>query len=624
MTNRNRNAVVLSALLVALPLVSLTLAAVAWLRYGMDMPWFDDWRGYADGSMRSLALSHLFSPMNDTLSPVGLALDAMAQRYLDGNSVAYQFISMVLLLSALLILQWNLLRRALGDTLQSAVCFSLTVLMLQPGSYWGLENVAYYQALPAVFILLALWLASSRSAAIAAWRGPAFALLGLLAGFTYISGAFAAVAAGVSLMAVAAVCYSGEPRRALMRDASWFTAVSAIAAAVQFYFSVLNFRGMAGVIPIAFPAESAFWAFYLGKLARSLLLPAQWPRTSLALTLAACAVSVTAAYLLARRAARPDSTEEERRMAALCLPLAAVVFVYLMLVAAGRTNFRPAEMQRLPDVFRLGFTRFHFFWATLIWPWVAAALIMLCRRTKFFSSGSFRRGAIAYVAVLAVLVFAGGGYDHMARQHELAVAREPIAHCLLNELQRGGAVRCKGLLPPRGNDSAPDAYPAYAYARKTGASFVRYFPLLPAAKRREGIAAFFRMDGSTATPRTHDVESLGKGRFRSLGNDPQLFIQTAQPQDTRRCIALDVEIEMKVAAIDTAQLFFAPSGDSVEYEEANSVRAPVGVDSESFQTISFRLVSDAGFFESMRFDPVTKPQTFEIREVRMYCVWELL
>ena len=95
-------------------------------------------------------LERLFQPINYTLSPVGLALDALAQRFLDGNSVAYQLFSMVIVLGALLWLQWRLLLRALADRGLAALCFSLALLMVQPGSYCGLEHLAYPHALPLV------------------------------------------------------------------------------------------------------------------------------------------------------------------------------------------------------------------------------------------------------------------------------------------------------------------------------------------------------------------------------------------------------------------------------------------------------------------------------------------
>ena len=34
--------------IVLIPVSSLMLGALAWLKYGIDIPWFDDWRGYMD------------------------------------------------------------------------------------------------------------------------------------------------------------------------------------------------------------------------------------------------------------------------------------------------------------------------------------------------------------------------------------------------------------------------------------------------------------------------------------------------------------------------------------------------------------------------------------------------
>lgn len=605
--------------LIALPLLNLLLALLAWLRYGLDMPWYDDWRGYADGSIASLELDHLFHPVNDTLSPIGFGLDALAQRYLDGNSIAYQFLSMLVVLGSLLLLQWRLLLRALGDPFHAAVCFSFIVLMLQPGSYWGQENLAYYQALPLVFILGAMDILTM-PAPVRAWRGPVAALLGLLAGFTYISGAFAAFAAGAAFLLVVASCHPRGTRWASLRDGLWFTVASAIGVASQFYFSILKFQGTHAGIPLALPSQAEFWAFYMGKLARSLLLPPDLPRTSLAVALVAMGVALGAAVMIARRAMSARGTLQDRRMAEIYVPVVAVVFVYLMLVAAGRTNFRPPEMEQLLEIFAYAFSRFHFFWAALLWPWAVAALIVLCRQAPWFDRGIVKAGGVLSVLALAGLMFEGGAYGHMLVQREFSGVRESVAHCLLNELQKGAEVRCYGLLPSRYKDRAPNAYPAYAYAKKTGASFVRYFPLLPAGRRSEALSSFFRINPRTALPRLFEMRALGEGRFEATGNDPQIYIQTNQPQVTRSCSTIDVDVEMKVQARDTAQLYFARAGESEDYLEATSISLTVGADGGALQTLSFRMESESGFFESMRFDPVTKPQLLEIREIRVYCV----
>ena len=351
----NRWLVPLNRVLVGLPVLSLVLAALAWLRYGIDIPWFDDWRGYAEGTIDSLDLRYLFRPVNDTMSPVGLALDALAQRYLDGNSVAYQFVSMVTVLGSLLALQWKLLNRALGNTLHAAVCFTVTLLMLQPGSYWGLDNLAYVQALPLVFILWALMLLS-RPAAGSAWRGPVTRVAGTDCGLH------------LHLWRLRRVCrrnrIAGGGRRCAIQvrlGASWCAMLPGsrphpgVAVAAQTYFSLFKLRGTHAGVPLALPNEAQFWAYYLGKLARSLLLPPDWPLTAAVVTLIACAIAVSLAALLLWRASSAAGTDQEKRLASIFVPLGAVVVVYLMLVAAGRTNLRPPEIQGLLEIFAARF-----------------------------------------------------------------------------------------------------------------------------------------------------------------------------------------------------------------------------------------------------------------------------
>jgi hypothetical protein len=294
-----------------------------------------------------------------------------------------------------------------------------------------------------------------------------------------------------------------------------------------------------------------------------------------------------------------------------------------MLVAAGRTNFRPPEMHELLQIFAHGFTRFHFFWAALIWPWVAAALLVLCSRQPWFR----RVGpgwAFALAMAFTMLAYLGAGFDHMSKFREIGEARTNLAHCLLAELQKGGEVHCPGLVPPRfDTDPAPDAFPAYLYAKKIGASFVRNFPMLPPGKRREAIAAFYKIEAGSPKPRTRGLEFLGNGAFRAVGNDPQLYIQTGQPQITRHCMTMDVDVDIKVSGRDTIQLFYVPAGGDDEYSEQNVVSQNVGSDDGSSQVLSFRLESATGFFESLRLDPVTRPQALVIPSIKVYCVREL-
>jgi hypothetical protein len=139
--------------LIAVPILALILNALSWLRYGVDLPFLDDWNEYYTQSATSLSFSHLFAPGNDTIYPVGRALDVLAQKYLSGNGIAYQFISMIAVLGFLLFLQWKLLTRVIKDPLVRASAFGLCVFMICPYTYWGLQNIAYVQALPTICIL---------------------------------------------------------------------------------------------------------------------------------------------------------------------------------------------------------------------------------------------------------------------------------------------------------------------------------------------------------------------------------------------------------------------------------------------------------------------------------------
>ena len=141
---------------VALPLLMLGANLLAWLRWGTDLPYLDDWRVYDEGSALSLNVQRLFRAVNNTISPVGLALDVLAQRWLGGNPLPYQALSMVAVLGGLLWLQWRLLGWVVADRRQQVLLFALCFPMLQSGSYWGEQNLAYHQALPLLALLAAV------------------------------------------------------------------------------------------------------------------------------------------------------------------------------------------------------------------------------------------------------------------------------------------------------------------------------------------------------------------------------------------------------------------------------------------------------------------------------------
>lgn len=594
--------------LIGLPWMSLGLNAVGWLLFGTDLPFYDDWRAYSTGQIDSLSPSYLFIAINDTLAPVGYALDALAQRWLNGNSVAYQLLSMIGVLGALLLFQWKLLQLALEDRLQAAGCFVFTLLMLQPGSYWGRENLAYHQALPLVFLFGSIWVIAF-SGWRRVWRLPATFALGFAAGMTYVSGAFGGLAAAIGIGAVAILGLPRGRRGHVLEGAFALGAAGVAAAVTQFVVGVLPTfsNGQRAAVPLAFPYERDFWLFYLGKIGRSLLLPEGLPLISMMAALLACGVGLAVLVLLLRRL-RADPAGPWGPVTVVYGALASTLLVYLALVAAGRTNLREPEIQSAADVFALGFTRFHFFWVTLIWPWVAAGIVMLARGRRI----RWTRTAIVAWPLCAAgigLMLAGGALAHF-KSHEIeSSSRKETLTCLMTQLQQGEGIDC-----PEFN--MPDLTPAYIYARRIGASFVRYFPILPINLGVNDPAPWFRLSRDEAHIHTRRLAVASEGVYVA-GDDAQILFKTGMKDEMANCVMLDVRLSIAATRDDSVQVYFQPQG-AVEFSEENSRNTPISA-SDGAKVLAFRLESERGFEDALRLDPGKKALSLRLPEMEVRC-----
>lgn len=600
----------LVALLVGVPVVSLALNAIAWLTYGLDLPFFDDWRGYAAGNIDSLDPGYLFAHVNDTLAPVGFALDALAQRLLNGNPLPYQFLSMTIVLGGLLYFQWKLLRLALGVRWHAAACFALTLLMLQPGSYWGRENLAYHQALPLLCLLPALWLILNERAR-ELWRLPLVLALGLVGGLSYVSGAFAMLAAGLTLLLTSP--WAAPTRSRLMRGSGALAIAGVITVAMQLY-PLLTRANLANraYAPLAWPYESDFWWFLLGKLGRSLLLPSEAPELALGVVLLVAALALLAFALTAWRIVRRGALAQGLPVPQLVfVALAAVTFVYLMLVAAGRTNLRPEELNAWHEVFAHGFSRFHFFWATILWPWLAAVVIAHLGRTD--GRPRMPANVAATVPVLLVpLIVSAGALDHFHAHREEVKYRLPTISCLMEQLQRGEGISCHEF-------NMPDFSPAFEYGRRIGASFVRHFPILPIALGADDPPPLFRLSRDESRLGMANLSrAAGAGDRFVASADAQMRIRSGEVAAMADCSLLQVVARLKPAFADTAQVYFRRRGQE-SFSEENSVRIGVAADGEGPATVRFNIESTTGFEDDLRFDPVTREQTLAIEEVEVRC-----
>ncbi len=589
----------------ALPWLTLAYAVIAYLRDGIDLPYFDDWRDYASSVDGRLDLAYLFRPINGTLYPVGKLLDSVVLHAVNGNSVIYQTLSMVAVLGSLLLLQWKLLRAVTDDALLAASAFALTLLMLQAGSYWGVQYLAYHQALPLVCFLFVLyvWVCAS-------WPPPAKMLatfiVGLIAGFAYVSGAIPGIAGACVLLAVGLA----RPHRRDFVQAGVSLGLASLISSLAQIYAILAIQGRAALhpdAPLASPFSLDFWIYALGKVGRSLALPETLPVLSLIVAataaLAVIAFVVSAAHILLRR--RPMSAARENQFAIL-LFIAAVIGVYLCMVAAVRSNLRFPSVVTSLDLFIFAFARFHFFWLTLLWPW----LFLLCLQA--LPQTPRRVVAPVFAGVIAVALLLGGRLDHgtaFAGSQSLKVA---ALECIREQLLTADTIACPTAV--KGNLARH-----YANAVEVDASFLRSAP--PSLRKFNPSPAFSVMasagfNETTATlANVEDVHWQGKTvAFRSTG-DAQIAFRTGQPERLKDCLVLYVRAMIGSAAPETAQLYYLPMGTPA-FSAAYQTTSPVG----SGQPAEFIVKSVGGFQDLLRLDPITGTGQATLSDLSVRCL----
>ena len=594
---------------VALPLVMLAANLLAWLRWGTDLPYFDDWRAYDERAALSLSLPRLFRAVNNTLSPIGLALDVLAQRWLGGNPLPYQTLSMLGVLGGLLALQWRLLGWAVRDVRLQAVLFGFCFFMLQSGSYWGEQNLAYHQALPLLALLGAACLALPANGH-GPWRVVAVFGLGLLAGLSYISGAIAALVMGASWVVLGQVL-RGQPALALARRVRVQGAALLLAGALTSALQIGLTRGtQAGrqrqYTDITWPTNPDFWAYLAGKIGRG--SGNSFPSVVLELTWVLLLVAaVTAAVGLALRCfwAHGPGRARQRRWALIFLPLCGVVLSYLAIVSLGRAGLRDASIQGASAVFEFAYYRFHFFWVTLLCPWLAAAAVL-----------GWRRLGWPMAMVLLGLACAMGGvrgvFDVSAYYRSASLYRHGEIRCLSRQLGSGQPISCPGFSLMW----LPDLTRAFVYARDIDASFVRYFPIVG----RQGFGQdvlHWQDRGDFNAARWQNAHARPDGWMQGE-RDPQMLIDLPDAARLDHCRVLGVQLDVQARQADTAQVFYRLLGQA-GYNEAQSVRRPYDTPSGVPVRLEFSFDSPSGFAPELRIDPVDGPGDFRITDLRVTC-----
>ncbi|MCA0048030.1 hypothetical protein LB577_13870 [Mesorhizobium sp. B283B1A] len=602
---------IIIALFIAIPIACLVWMAVQWVNYGIDLPYFDDWRAYFDGTSGSFSLKYLFTPANDTLYAVGKFLESLNFMIFKGNSVVDQLLSMTTTLGFLLLLQWTLLKSALDDRLLTACAFAFTLLMLQSDSYWGRQNIAYHQAVPLIFILGAVYIL-----VVSPWPWPvrSFVLfvMGILSGLTYTSGAFSLLALAATLIVCIAI-----NRRAfgdLIPDGVALFCASVITVIVQGYVLVFVQHGQVHTgTPWSLPNSPEFWFYLFGKVGRSLMLAGSDPLRSLLVVLLCMALAVTVAIAGLRNVKTAETRHSvPARSGLITLLLFASVFFYLLMVAAGRSDLRPANISTPLQLFAFGFARFHFFWATLIWPWVFAGAIVMATMLWPRKMGAIRIVAVVATSCVVVFTMAAGVFAHASYFRQTSDLTLRNGACLHAKLLIGGPIDCPTLYPR-------DMTLAYANAVKMGASFIRYFPpdLLERAPGNPTWNVLGKpIDGVTVSNAKAETRP-GNQLNLSAGKDVQMAFSVGQAGDLHHCLAVRVDSTVGVENPTTVQLFYVPWGAST-FSEANSRTRQIAAGNGN--AVRFLVIEPHGFKNEFRLDPVSDSQPSVVKELNVSCV----
>jgi hypothetical protein len=592
-------------ILISSPIISLVVMAISWLVYGIDIPYMDDWEALFTGTVGSFSPKYLFEPLNDTIFPTGRVLDALAFRYLNNNSVAYQFLSMTICLGSLLFLQWHLLRSAIKIRAVAVGGFALTIFMMQPGSYWGWQNMGYHQVLPLVFLLAIIALAVRSQVKPIPCALLCFAL-GLLSGFSYISGPLStAAAAGV----FAVFCFR---HRRFVPPLVGLLLSTLITFPMQFWVVIGKnnghiHTGTAWVLPDTIH----FWMYLFGKVARAFSL--QGVPIYLAMTVA-LAVGVFVAFISIRAVSAllraKHASHEDVNRDIIVTTLAAVVFLYLIAVTSSRAGMIGPDYRTSPyiSMFTFGQLAYHFFWVSILIPWMFVWACHLLPRLQ---------GPVALLAGAMCLLLA----------ISLGVGNNPAEFKRVSDYRSVTAIAClQDKLLAAQELFCPRVYPRpltnFEFGRYQGLSYMRYFPPilqatgekvriltanLPADSIKIVLPEFSIINGK-------EVARSGDSVVIDAQPDANLMVVTTGNE--RACHHMVIQADITPAITDAAQVFYKPSGTTGYTEEnSNMQMLKAGV----ANAVRLEIFSKDGFEQDLRLDPVSQQQIFKIRGLSYYC-----
>lgn len=590
----------LPALAMTVPPIVFAYMLVVFLSEGVDLPYFDDWDDYARAISGDLSAGHLFQGTRSTIYPVGKALDSLILPRLNGNTLAYQVLTLVTVLGGIMLLQWRLLIGMIGSRWLAASAFLLTIGMLQPISYWGAQYFAFHQALPLLAYLLLLYVLLVTQWPHAA-KAIVYFVLGVISGFAYLSGGFAGLAGAVALIALGFARHREDFKLAGIA----FGTASLVTAVVQWSFLGPGTDNQFG--RYTYPTEIDFYTFGLGKISRSLGLPAS--SAGISFTIAAAMTAFTVALVLRtiRDAySRPILSSRRDDRAAILIFLSTALAVYLGLISYGRANmFRPPASGFL-DAFAFGYTRFHFLWLTVLWPWVFAEAFTFVRRTRWLALGPV---SLAVASCIATAWLVSPAFDFRPAFREVNRFKVRGIACIQNQLMTATSINCPELYFFR-----PDLTHDYAIAVEKDVGFIASVP--PSLRRfnpsteldiykydglQDGSIKITGASKVETDERTIEIESDGKALIEIVARPPGKL---------RDCqmIALSANIG---GASDWSRMAYRFAGKSAELGQTANV----------LQNNETRLAafSRNGFEDRVVFQPTRTAGKVTVSDIALRC-----
>jgi hypothetical protein len=448
---------------VLIPTAGLLFQWVQLAKYPIDLPIYDDWGMYIFHNENAAMLDPriLFMPLNDTLLPVVRFLDAINVWALAGDNVLYQLITFTFLMGSLLVFNVLLIRKFSGDWITFSIPTVGLVLMMQPGIFWGMQSMAYHQAIPQLALTAAIYVLScsqlSRLMAVCL-----IALLGIFSGFSYIFGAL--LNAAVALIGL--LYYRLEPsfKEHWIRVVLGFGIATAITLPPQLNLLMVSHQFQISTgRPWSLPTETGFWSYFLGVFSRALGF---FNTDSLvAVTAGAAYVLLSVVCLALLRPVGKVNPEFSFAYTSFCISS----WLYIGMATAARKNMAGPEFQSLSDLFIFGQHPYYFFYAATLFPWAMLAILQILeiRRPLTPSLLSFFLAIVAGVLISSVSATPWQSYYKDSAATKLAAW-----NCIRTKLEEGQRVICANVALPWEFDLTA----ALQHAKELNVRFSRYLP----------------------------------------------------------------------------------------------------------------------------------------------------